>query len=61
MRQKQGYSLKFSSIFCHFFDFSNRGKKLQKSKAIAFTCRPFFATFSISEKEAKNDKKVRQL
>jgi hypothetical protein len=35
------------------------GKKQQKSKAIAFTFRPFLATFSIFHKWAKNSKKVR--
>jgi hypothetical protein len=35
------------------------GKKQQKSKAIAFTFRPFVADFSMFEKEAKNSKKVR--
>jgi hypothetical protein len=33
--------------------------KQQKSKAIAFTFRPFLATYFIFEKEAKNRKKVR--
>jgi hypothetical protein len=35
------------------------GKKQQKSKAIAFTFRPFLATCSIFHKWAKNSKKVR--
>jgi hypothetical protein len=34
-------------------------KKQQKSKAIAFTFRPFVADFSMFEKEAKNSRKVR--
>jgi hypothetical protein len=34
-------------------------KKQQKSKAIAFTFRPFLATYFLFEKEAKNSKKVR--
>jgi hypothetical protein len=34
-------------------------QKQQKSKAIAFTFRPFLATYFIFEKEAKNSKKVR--
>jgi hypothetical protein len=33
--------------------------KQQKSKAIAFTFRPFLATYSIFHKCAKNSKKVR--
>jgi hypothetical protein len=36
-----------------------KGQKQQKSKAIAFTFRPFLATYFIFEKEAKNSKKVR--
>jgi hypothetical protein len=36
------------------------GKKQQKSKAIiAYTFRPFLATYFIFEKEAKNSKNVR--
>jgi hypothetical protein len=35
------------------------GKKQQKSKAIAFTFRPFLATFPIFYKWEKNSKKVR--
>jgi hypothetical protein len=35
------------------------GQKEQKSKAIAFTFRPFLDTYFIFEKEAKNNKKVR--
>jgi hypothetical protein len=35
------------------------GKKQQKSKAVAFTFRPFLATFLIIHKWAKNSKKVR--
>jgi hypothetical protein len=35
------------------------GKKLQKSKAIALTFRPFLATFAILHKWAKNSQKVR--
>jgi hypothetical protein len=35
------------------------GIKQQKSKAIAFTFRPFLADFSIFENEAKKPKKVR--
>jgi hypothetical protein len=45
MRQKQGYSLNFSSNFCHFFKNEISGKKGAKSKAIALAFRPFFATF----------------
>jgi hypothetical protein len=38
------------------------GKKQQKSKAIiAFTFRPFLATFFIFEKRAKNSKKVKAI
>jgi hypothetical protein len=33
--------------------------KTAKNKAIAFTFRPFLATYFIFEKEAKNSKKVR--
>jgi hypothetical protein len=33
--------------------------KTAKNKAIAFTFRPFLATYLIFEKEAKNSKKVR--
>jgi hypothetical protein len=33
--------------------------KQQKSKATAFTFRPFFATYFIFGKEGKNNKKVR--
>jgi hypothetical protein len=36
-----------------------RGQKQHKSKVTAFTFRPFFATYFIFEKEAKNSKKVR--
>jgi hypothetical protein len=35
------------------------GKKQQKSKAIAFTFRPFLATYFIFEKGQKNSKEVR--
>jgi hypothetical protein len=57
--KKLGYILYFSSIFSHLFHFGKRGQKQQKSKAIAFTFRPFLATYFIFEKEAKNSKKVR--
>ena len=50
--KSKGYILADFSIF-------ERGKKEQKSKAIAFTFRPFLADFSIFEKEAKNSQKVR--
>jgi hypothetical protein len=33
--------------------------KTAKNKAIAFTFRPFLATYFVFEKEAKNSKKVR--
>jgi hypothetical protein len=36
-----------------------KSQKQQKSKAIAFTFRPFLATDFIFEKEAQNSKKVR--
>jgi hypothetical protein len=35
------------------------GQEQQKSKAIAFTFRPFLATYFILENEAENSKKVR--
>jgi hypothetical protein len=38
---------------------SKKRPKIGKSKAIAFTFRPFLATYFIFEKEAKNSKKVR--
>ena len=37
------------------------GKKQQKSKAIAFTFRPFLTTYFIFEKGAKKQQKVRLL
>jgi hypothetical protein len=36
-----------------------KSQKQQKSKDVAFTFRPFLATYFIFEKEAKNSKKVR--
>jgi hypothetical protein len=57
--KKKGYSLYFPSIFNHLFHFGKRGQKQQKSKAIAFTVRPFLVTYFIFEKEAKITKKVR--
>jgi hypothetical protein len=56
--KKKGYSLNFLSVFGNFFLFRKSDQKRQKSKAIAFTFRPFLAT-SIFEKAAKNRKKVR--
>ena len=45
--------------YANLFPFFINGQKQQKSKAIPFTFRPFLADFSIFEKEAKNNKKVR--
>jgi hypothetical protein len=39
--------------------FLKKRPKTAKSKAIAFTFRPFLATYFIFEKEAKNSKNVR--
>ena len=52
------YSLNFSSIFNHFFDFWKRGENRSKSKAIALTFRPFFSTFSIFAKNYKKSKAI---
>jgi hypothetical protein len=49
---------KTAKNFCHF---SHVGKKLQKSKAIALTLRPFLATFAIFYKWAKNSKKSKAI
>jgi hypothetical protein len=57
--KKESYGLYFSSIFSYLFHFRKRSQKQQKGKAIAFSFRPFLATYFIFEKEAKNSKKVR--